>query len=291
MNFFNRWETSGFIYKAFDSILMENKVNVIEKPINIDTLTPRLTEKAIKFIEKSSQEPEPFLLFYSFPNPHTPLVHRGWSSHGAYGDSVMEMDKSIGRVLDSLDKLGLAEDTLVYFTSDHGADQGLGLAGGTNEPFRGGKGNSGLEGGIRVPGVLRWPNKIPAGSKTKTFTSHLDLYPTLLEIANAKSKTQLDGKSILSLLKNPKETKFDDRFFRHYCGTILLSVTLATKSNGAFKAHFRQNKIESQNRCMNHGICICTVDPHLEDLGEEPIIYDLDKDPSEMEPIDVNSKQ
>ena len=267
---------------------MEHKTNVIEKPINIDKLTPALTEKALQFIANSSQDP--FLLFFSYPNPHIPVVHRGWSSHGAYGDSVIEMDRSIGKVLKALDDLELAENTLVYFASDHGADQGLGLEGGHNEPFRGGKSNAGLEGGVRVPGIFRWPKRIPPGTKTKVFTSHLDLYPTLLDIVKVKTETRLDGKSILPLLKNPKDTKMEERFFRHYCGTILFSVTLATESSGTFKAHFRRNKLEFQNRCANHSICICNVDPHAEDLGQDPVIYNLDEDPAEIKPLDINSE-
>ena len=111
----------------------------------------------IEFIEK--KDPKPWAVYYSLTEAHTPLIvesaFKGKSSHGDYGDTILQMDAMVGKVLDMLDSSGQAENTLVYFTSDHGGHIDLGQKGGWNAPFTGGKGNGAREGGIRVPGIVR----------------------------------------------------------------------------------------------------------------------------------------
>ena len=123
---------------------MENQ-DIVEQPIKLETLTEKLTYKAIDFIETRGKDSEthetPFALYMSYPNVHTPLIPgksaQGKSNFGPYGDSLYEMDDSIGQILDVIDKLGMTKNTLVYFTSDHGSQVNIGKNGGSNFPFRG----------------------------------------------------------------------------------------------------------------------------------------------------------
>ena len=94
----------------------------------------------------------------------------------------MEMDDAVGQILGALEANGLSENTLVYFTSDHGAHIDIGLKGGSNGPFKGGKGVDPSEGGLRVPGIIKWPNQIKANSIIDHPISMLDFKATLEEL-------------------------------------------------------------------------------------------------------------
>ena len=106
-----------------NSYLMENN-SVVEKPIDMTQLAKRLAKKSTEFIRKSSDRP--FLLVHSFAHVHTPLhtspEFAGQSQHGVYGDVLMETDHCLGLILDEISRQGIEEETLVYFTSDHGGD-------------------------------------------------------------------------------------------------------------------------------------------------------------------------
>jgi arylsulfatase A-like enzyme len=110
---------------------------------------------------------------------------------------VTSLDDGIGRVLDTLDETGLAEDTLVIFMTDHGGDP---VYGGNNQPFRGDKATL-FEGGLHVPCIMRWPGKIKPGTTTDALTWSLDLFPTLCHLAGADTSTlTLDGKNITDII-------------------------------------------------------------------------------------------
>ena len=119
------------------------------------------------------------------------------------------MDRSIGRVLKSLDDLGLADDTIVIFTSDNGSLFG-------NGPLRANKGHL-YEGGIRVPWAIRWPGKVKAGSSSDTPIITTDTFPTLLEVAGLEPKegTPLDGESLVPILQGKRALQRKSLFF-HY---------------------------------------------------------------------------
>ncbi len=233
----DRWYYSLYTYKAFSGVLMDNKHTVVQRPLNLDILADDLTSKALTFLDSAASSSSPFLLFYSFPQPHSPFVKRGWSSHGGYGDSVMEMDMAIGKVLDQLDELNITNDTLVYFASDHGPDLGdPDSAGGSSGPFRGGKSVSGLEGATRVPGVFRWPGVIEPGSISDVLTSQMDFFPTILSIVENDLDLEQDGINILPLLKGQQIKK--DRFIVEFCSNLIFSITFHSNGDtfpGVFK--------------------------------------------------------
>lgn len=197
--------------------LMRNEA-VIESPTDLNLITRRYTEEAIEFLEQNRDRP--FFLYLSHTMPHVPLGaspgFKGRSPRGLYGDVIEELDWSVGKVLDTLERLGLDGTTLVVFTSDNGPwiEDHLGDYGGSASPLRGYKMTT-WEGGLRVPAILRWPGRIPAGQVSDDMASTLDLLPTFAGLAGAPlpSGRVLDGIDLWAWLegrskRSPRETFF-----------------------------------------------------------------------------------
>jgi uncharacterized sulfatase len=179
----------------------------VEYPVVQATLTQRYTARALDFIERNLAGP--FFLYLAHAMPHKPLaVSEAFykkSGAGLYGDAVAELDWSVGEVLAKLKTLGLADNTLVMFTSDNGA-----TFGGCNGSLRGMKGST-YEGGYRVPCIAWWPRKIPAGHLSAEPAVMMDLFATALNVAGVvppKGRV-IDGRDILPLFtsdaKSPHE--------------------------------------------------------------------------------------
>ena len=172
-------------------------------------LTDRLTDAAVSFIREKDERP--FFLYLTHYAVHTPLQakqddmarfadrqpDRG-QKNKKYAGMVYALDRSMGRVLEALKAAGKAEDTLVVFFSDNGGHMGATSC----KPLRGAKGTL-YEGGIRVPMIVRWPDKVKAGSRSATPVIGVDLYPTFLSAAGAKRPEgyTLDGEDITPVFK------------------------------------------------------------------------------------------
>ena len=133
----------------------------INKPKTHGKFTPQLLQAGVDFIKESKDQP--FFLYYSSPLPHVPWIpgedFKGTSDHGKYGDVVQEIDYQVGVLLKTIAELGLTDNTLVVFASDNGPQ--LTIKGhGSPGPLRDGKWSN-FEGGIRVPCIMRWPNRYP----------------------------------------------------------------------------------------------------------------------------------
>lgn len=190
---------------------------IIEQPANQDTLTQRYTQEAVKFIEDNKNNP--FFLYLPHTMVHVPLhvseKFRGKSKRGLYGDAAEEVDWSTGEVLDTLKRLGLDDNTLVIFTSDNGPWLQQGENGGCALPLRDGKGTT-YDGGVRVPCIMRWPGKIPAGTVSDEMVTEMDVLPTFARLAGTKAPTDriIDGKDIWPVMSgvkgaiSPHETLF-----------------------------------------------------------------------------------
>ncbi len=183
--------------------LMENR-DLIEEEGYMTTL---LADKTIEIMRQSAQNSKPFAINLHFNAPHWPWkgpedfnqpsedVHFDGGSLPTYAEMVESMDRNIGRVLDELDTLGLADNTLVVFTSDNGGERYSDVW-----PLRGSKGYL-LEGGIRVPTIIRHPRYIAAGSQSDQVNLTMDFFPTMLEAAGVGyDHMKLDGISLLGLL-------------------------------------------------------------------------------------------
>jgi len=192
-------------------------------------LTGLYTERAVRFIEENRERP--FFLYLPHSMPHVPLgaskAFRGRSEQGAYGDVIMEIDWSVGRILAALEEHGLSERTLVIFASDNGPWLNFGDHAGSAGPLREGKGAM-WEGGARVPCLMRWPGRIPAGSVCNELAATIDLLPTIATLAGAAlPERPIDGVDIGSLLAGeftdaPRET------YAYYYGGFLVAVRRGT---------------------------------------------------------------
>ena len=179
--------------------LMRNE-EVIEAPVDQNTLTQRYTEEAVRFIKTHREEP--FFIYLPHAMTHNPLhageAFRGKSKNGIYGDAVEEIDSSTGEILDVLRNEGLEQNTLVIFSSDNGAAKPFG---GTNLPLSGWKGST-MEGGMRVPGIFWWPKTLTPRKVEHAMSTTMDILPTLAQILGTELPTdrKLDGHNILPLL-------------------------------------------------------------------------------------------
>ena len=204
--------------------LMEGE-EVIEAPVDRHPLTKRYTERTIRFIEEHRQRPFFVYLPHAMPGstdaPFASEAFRGTSGNGPWGDSVVEIDWSTGQILDALKRLDLDEQTLVIWTNDNGAPA-PGRRGGSNLPLKG-DAYSTAEGGMRVPFVVRWPGRIPAGAVCREMVTLMDLYPTLARLAGAKTPTDriIDGRDIRPLMfGEPNATSPHKRFFYYYINQL-----------------------------------------------------------------------
>jgi arylsulfatase A len=194
---------------------------VVEFPVDQNTLTRRYTEEAVKFI--TTNKDKPFFVYLPHTMPHIPLYatpeFAGKSEAGLYGDTIQEMDWSVGQIMAKLKELKLDKNTLVIYTSDNGpwklrANATAKVKGNTNRnvggsalPLRGYKFQQ-YEGGMREPTVMWWPGHIPAGSVCSEVAGTIDILPTLAAITGAKlPKKKIDGHNILPLLEGKKDAK------------------------------------------------------------------------------------
>jgi arylsulfatase A-like enzyme len=165
--------------------------------------TRLFTEEAVRFIEAARDGP--FFVYMAHKDPHLPFFpsepFAGQSDGGPYGDAVEEFDWSTGEILAALERLGIADQTLVIVTSDNGP-----WFEGSAGDLRGRKGQS-FDGGFRVPLVARWPGRIPAGTVAGTPAMGIDLFPTLLGLAGLglPSDRVIDGTDIWPLLAGDAE--------------------------------------------------------------------------------------
>lgn len=238
-------------------------MELVEKPADQTTLTRRYTEEAVKFI--TANKTKPFFLYFPHTFPHTPLFaskdFKGKSPRGLFGDVVEELDWSVGRVLDALRENGLAENTIVFFSSDNGPWLLMGETGGSAGLLREGKGST-WEGGMRVPGIAWWPGKIQSWSVCQDVACTMDLFTTFAKLGGAKAPQdrEIDGKDIAPLLFGGGKVERD--VFCYYRGQQLYAARV-----GPWKAHF---------------ITRSSYGPDKPVIHEVPELYNVEEDPSEV---------
>ena len=241
--------------------LMRNE-DEIERPANQYTLTRRYAEEAVTFIE--THRHEPFFLYLPHTMPHMPLFRseafKGRSRAGVYGDVIEEIDWAVGQVISALDRLSLSKQTLVVFTSDNGPWTSFQTHGGSAGPLRHGKGTT-FEGGMRVPGIFRWPETITPGV-VQAIGSAMDLFTTTITIAGGQIQTNqpIDGLDLSPVLFDTGPSP--RRMMAYYRMGELYAFRL-----GSYKAHF-----VTEGR---YGLS-----PERTD-HDPPLLFNLDVDPSE----------
>ncbi len=187
-------------------------------------LTTRITEKAVNFIHQNKDRP--FFLYMPHPMPHQPIAvsekFAGKSELGLYGDVMMEIDWSVGKILNALQENGIDDNTFVIFASDNGPALNFGKWGGSAGPLREGKGTM-WEGGARVPCIMKWPERIQKNQVISNMAGTIDILPTIAEIVGDKTERKIDGISILPLLEGVQGANPRNELFYYY-GEKLIAV-------------------------------------------------------------------
>ncbi len=238
-------------------------------------LTKRYTEEALRFIDASRAAP--FFLYFAHTFPHRPLFaserFATRSEGGTFGDTVEEIDWSVGKLLAALEQRGIANNTLVVFTSDNGP-----WYQGSPGSFRGRKGQS-YEGGHRVPFLARWPGQIKAGTLSGEPAINLDLYPTFLALAGLSppNDRSIDGANILDLLRVEGATSPHDTLYFYHQGE------LEGVRSGQWK----------YLRSINHYVWPLPLNKKAGRISEHttgplPLLFNLDLDPGES--YDLSAK-
>ena len=205
-------------------LLRDDKV--VDYPVDQSTLTQRYTAEAIRLLNENKDRP--FFIYLAHTMPHVPLFasekFKGTSARGLYGDTIEEIDWSVGEILKTIKKLGLDDNTLVFFCSDNGPWLSKGEHGGCALPLKAGKFTT-WEGGMREPTIMRLPGKIPAGTECSEVAGTIDMLPTIAKLAGAKLPSRvIDGKDIWPLMTAQAGAKSPHEAYFYYKGSKLEAV-------------------------------------------------------------------
>lgn len=200
-------------------------------------LTDDLTLQAIDYLKKRANTPdEPFFLYFAHFSVHTPLQAKdetiahfdakpqkgvNGQSHATYAAMVKHLDDSVGAIMQALQDTGLAENTLVVFTSDNGGVEYTNPAATDNYPFKGGKACL-YEGGVRVPLVFYQPGRFDAATWCDTPVNCVDFLPTFAELTGNITPDNIDGQSLCELLANPNADTPERTFYWHYPYNVIV---------------------------------------------------------------------
>jgi len=260
-------EVSDERYAAAPDIPLIRGEQALEYGPDQGTLTRRYTEEALQFMRRADKKP--FFLYLAHTFPHVPLFasnrFRNRSPRGLYGDVVEELDWSTGEILRAVEKLGLARNTLVIFTSDNGPWLLKREHGGSAGLFREGKGST-WEGGMREPFIARWSGHIPAGVVSTAFGTTMDLFSTCLTLGGAAIPADrvIDGRDLSPVLLRNQAGR--DPLLFYYQGAMLCAVR-----KGPWKLHVAANEPASRKPQP------AKLDP--------PLLFHLEHDPSEKSDV------
>ncbi|XP_006822166.1 arylsulfatase A-like [Saccoglossus kowalevskii] len=252
---------------------------IIEQPVDLTKLEDKFIQKATDFITTNAVSKTPFFLYYSFQHTHHPQFaghrYRNSTLRGSFGDSLAEVDDSVGKVVQLLKDVGVEDNTFVFFTSDNGPSLRNKHRGGNAGPLKCGKGTT-YEGGQRVPGIAYWPGMIKPG-RSMELASTLDLLPTIVKLVNGTlPRVALDGVDIRDVLFNSGKSTRESFFYISPYSTPDYPIYAVRYKQ--YKAHYYTQG--SSNTDFTH-------DPdcpetHNRTKQVPPLLYDLNQDPSEI---------
>lgn len=251
---------------------MIRDTTILEQDTDRETLTPRYTEEAVKYIE-SRDENNPFFLYMAFSYPHDPPRaserFRGKTKFGNQGDSIAEIDWSVGEVMSALERKGLSSDTLVCFTSDHGP-----WYQGNPGAIRGRKAST-FEGGFRVPFLAKWPGTIAPGQVDEKWHSSLNILPSLVSLCGLElPQKPLDGTDMSEILggaRKDSKPATETRLYFSPMGNRGLDLHCIRKQNWKLRvAQGIEGEIYINDRSTGARSSAWLQRPELYDLSLDP---------------------
>ncbi|XP_053563672.1 arylsulfatase G [Bombina bombina] len=268
--------------------LMENTV-IMEQPVNLSVLPLRYAQKAAQFIKSARGHGRPFFLYLALAHMHVPLPNRTFVPRGPYEDTLQEMDNLVGIIRSEVDQ-DLNKNTLIWFTGDNGPWAEKCEFAGSVGPFVGAwqvaQGGSSAkqttwEGGHRVPTIAYWPGKIPRNITSSAILSSLDIFPTLLSLANASLPVNrlFDGKDISGILLGQSEEGH--------------KVLYHPNSGAAGKfGNIEAIRLEQYKAFYTTGGALaCDGTIGREQHHRPPLVFNLDQDIQEQKPLDIKSEE
>jgi len=265
--------------KDFPPLPLVEGESVIERMPDQRLLTGRYTDRALRFIERNRDRP--FFLYLAHTMPHVPLhasdAFAGKSRRGLYGDVIEEIDDSTGRILDALEANGLDRRTWVIFTSDNGPWHTYGSHAGSAGPFREGK-LSVFEAGVRVPCIMRWPGRIPAGRVCDEPLMTIDIFPTVAKAAGAALPSlPIDGKDVWPVLAGEPGARTPHPAYFFWYG----DGELQALRSGRWKLHLPHKASGLRGRPGGEG----GKPVASEEIAVGLELYDLEADPGESRDV------
>jgi arylsulfatase len=273
------WQGSVFEFPPLPLVENETVIDTLKEQSQI---TKQYTERAVQFI--TDHKDEPFFLYVPHSMPHVPLFasenFKGKSKGGLYGDVIEEIDWSVGEILATLEQHDLDENTLVVFTSDNGPWLSYGTHSGVAKPLREGKGTS-WEGGVRVPCIMQWTGKIPAGTVSDQAAMTIDLLPTIAELTGAQlPEREIDGRAMPELLFAKTRVEPHQEGYAFYYHKNELQAVLS--GDGRWKLVFPHRYRSLNGRVgRDDGLPI----DYEQQTTETTALYDLRNDISESEDV------
>jgi len=270
------WENDKVV--LLEKVVIENEVGKLRGNRggkNVYYTHDLFTEKAVSFIKQHREDP--FFLYLAYTIPHfsdypknspehfivpsdEPYTNKDWPQTARnYAAMITRMDRDVGRIMKLIKKLGIDENTIVFFTSDNGPYKGSPIPiefFDSNAIFRGGKRDL-YEGGIRIPMIVRWPGKVPAGRVSDQVWAFWDFLPTAAELAGLSAPKGIDGISMLPALLGKKQKSHDYLYWDY----------------GHVRKTYKQAVRMGNWKGIRNG------------LGTPIELYDLSKDPGESQNV------
>lgn len=286
--FREQWGPRGVIKSSADGEIEDTGPLTRER---METVDQEFLAATFDFIERKEAEDTPWFVWFNTTRMHI-FTHlqseaRGVTGLGIFADGMVEHDGHVGQLLDKLDEMGIADNTIVIYTTDNGAEKFSWPDGGTS-PFRGEKATT-WEGGIRIPFMIRWPGNIDAGAINNEILSLEDMVPTLMAAAGEPDITQklldghtagdktfnvhLDGYNLLPAMTGDSEEWPRDRFFAYVDDGSLGAVRF-----NRFKAHFSTQDHLGMDAWFK-----------AQTPRKAPLFIDLRADPFEMAPEEASN--
>ena len=270
--------TAGTQPNAKGACMVYSNSTIIQQPADMRNVDLPYVQATKQFM--TANHKRPFFFYFASHHTHVPQFasdkYLNSTKRGLFGDSLAELDFSVGQILMHIQNLGLQNRTLVIFTSDNGPALGSDILGGEQGPLKCGKGTT-YEGGMREPGIFWWPGVIAPHTLSYAIASQMDIFVTAIKLAGGEVPTDraIDGQDITSVLTGESISGPRDRMF-YYSGHTLMAVRLRE-----YKLHY--NTMGSHCK-PDYPDVDCRSSTKFQEQNP-PLLFNLNRDPKERHPL------